>query len=84
LTPLKQSTKETPAIDAFSISLVCCIMATCFLASSSVKPEARVDSRVNDLSASSILPFLTNHQGLSGAKAMPVQRQGRLSVGNIH
>ena len=60
LTPLKQSTKETPSVEAFSISFVCDIMATCFLASSAVKPDARVESRIKAFSASSVLPFLTN------------------------
>lgn len=71
LTPLKQSMKETPEVAAFSTSFVCDIMATCCLASSSVKPDDLVDSRIRAFSASSFLPFLTSQYGDSGAKTIP-------------
>lgn len=73
LDPLKQSLKLDPISEAFSISLVWCIMATCFLAKSASTP---VTSLLTARSASSNRPFLVSHQGDSGAMMIPMSWNG--------
>lgn len=71
--PLKQSKNEEPEVIPFSSSVVCCIMA---IVSSALKLVSRLSEvrRSRAFFACSLLPFRTNHQGDSGAKATTMKR----------